>query len=209
MFRSIVTLITLSLGIVAVSAAPAGNSTLSTRTVNSPKGVYAHFMVGNSFSATVASWTTNIQLAQASGIDGFALNAGNNDWQPTQVANAYQAASNLDSGFKLFLSLDMSYVIYYLVSSTLLTTWLPEGHCHVLLLATLLLFEIISIHTLVIRTSSTITTSSFCLHSLARIVFSDKVGSQSFRDNEDWTIYFQTISTMAGISLSATEPSPQ
>ena len=41
------------------------------------------------------------------GIDGFALNAGHEDWQPAQISNAYQAALNF-TDFKLFLSFDMS-----------------------------------------------------------------------------------------------------
>ncbi|TFY74984.1 hypothetical protein EWM64_g9028 [Hericium alpestre] len=46
--------------------------------------------------------------AHASGIDGFALNVGRDDWQPGQVANAYNAASQSGTDFKLFLSFDMS-----------------------------------------------------------------------------------------------------
>lgn len=112
MLNNLLAAVSLSLTLVShVNAAPTGNITLSTAAVaSSPKGVYAHFMVGNSYSATVSTWTSNIQLAQASGIDGFALNVGRDTWQPTQVANAYQAASNLNSGFKLFLSLDMTCV---------------------------------------------------------------------------------------------------
>lgn len=104
--------LSLCLGLAAcVSAAPPGNSSMPTQTVaSSPKGVYAHFIVGNSYSATANTWTSNIQLAQANGIDGFALNVGSDTWQPSQVAKAYAAAKALNSGFKLFLSLDMSRV---------------------------------------------------------------------------------------------------
>lgn len=53
------------------------------------KYVIAHFMVGNVYSFTVDNWLADIALAHSSGIDGFALNVGVDDWQPQQVANAY------------------------------------------------------------------------------------------------------------------------
>lgn len=40
--------------------------------------------------------------------DALALNVGNNDWEPKQVANAYAAAKSLGTGFKLFLSFDFT-----------------------------------------------------------------------------------------------------
>ncbi|CAL1710542.1 unnamed protein product [Somion occarium] len=51
--------------------------------------------------------SSDIQLAQSKGIDGFALNAGHETWQPGQISNAYTAALNF-TDFKLFLSFDMS-----------------------------------------------------------------------------------------------------
>lgn len=80
---------------------------LSKRT-NSTKFVVAHFMVGNSYPYTVDNWLSDIQLAYQSGIDGFALNVGTDSWQPQQVANAYEAAQQSGTGFKLFMSFDMS-----------------------------------------------------------------------------------------------------
>ncbi|OAX44314.1 glycoside hydrolase family 71 protein [Rhizopogon vinicolor AM-OR11-026] len=65
-------------------------------------------MVGNVYSFTVDNWLADISLAHSSGIDGFALNVGIDDWQPQQVANAYQAALQSGTGFKLFMSFDMS-----------------------------------------------------------------------------------------------------
>ncbi|KAJ6613323.1 glycoside hydrolase [Mycena sp. CBHHK59/15] len=73
-----------------------------------PKIVVAHHMVGNTFPYTLQDWTDDINLAQASGLDGFALNVGPDDFQTTQTANAYQAALQSGSNFKLFFSLDMS-----------------------------------------------------------------------------------------------------
>ncbi|KAG0703796.1 glycoside hydrolase family 71 protein [Suillus ampliporus] len=86
------------------SQAPTGTSSPSV----SPKYVIAHFMVGNAYPFTVDNWLADIFLAHSSGIDGFALNVGVDDWQPSQVANAYQAALQSGTGFKLFMSFDMS-----------------------------------------------------------------------------------------------------
>lgn len=40
--------------------------------------------------------------------DAFALNVGREDWQRARVADAYAAALQLRTGFKLFLSFDMT-----------------------------------------------------------------------------------------------------
>ncbi|KAI9058333.1 glycoside hydrolase family 71 protein [Trametes sanguinea] len=73
-----------------------------------PKMVVAHHIVGLTAAFTVDDWTSDIQLAQANGIDGFALNVGNDPFTNTQAQNAYQAAEQLNSNFKMFFSLDMS-----------------------------------------------------------------------------------------------------
>ncbi len=85
-------------------------------------------MVGNTFPYTVQDWADDITLAHSSGIDGFALNIGSDDWEPgpcgrrvrigimfpgprpTNLAifYRYQAAQQTNLGFKLFLSLDMT-----------------------------------------------------------------------------------------------------
>lgn len=57
----------------------------------------------------MSDWTTNIQAAQAAGIDGFALNIGGENIDPSsytqpQLDNAYSAAEG--TGFKLFISFD-------------------------------------------------------------------------------------------------------
>lgn len=54
----------------------------------SRKYVVAHHMVGNTFPYTPQDWTDDIVLAHASGIDGFALNMGRDDWQPSRVSDA-------------------------------------------------------------------------------------------------------------------------
>ena len=85
------------------SPAPTSTSTLDSTTTTdavpqpsqppidsdgSRKYVVAHHMVGNTFPYTPQDWADDIALAHASGIDGFALNMGTDDWQPGQVANA-------------------------------------------------------------------------------------------------------------------------
>ena len=55
----------------------------------------------------------DITLAASKGIDAFALNVGADNWQATQVANAYSAAHAYNAQgrtapFKLFLSFDMT-----------------------------------------------------------------------------------------------------
>ncbi|KAG1742365.1 glycoside hydrolase family 71 protein [Suillus paluster] len=95
----------------SVSATATTTSQVPTGTSSptaSSKYVIAHFMVGNAYPYTVDNWLADVFLAHSSGIDGFALNVGVDDWQPSQVANAYQAALQSGTGFKLFLSFDMS-----------------------------------------------------------------------------------------------------
>ena len=40
--------------------------------------------------------------------DAFALNVGREDWQRLRVIDGYEAALQLHTGFKLFLSFDMT-----------------------------------------------------------------------------------------------------
>ncbi len=81
-----------------------------------PKLVVAHHIVGLTASYTIDEWATDISLAQSSGIDGFALNIGMDDYTSQQVENAFQAAGQLNSAFKLFLSFDMT--SYHCASAT-------------------------------------------------------------------------------------------
>lgn len=46
-------------------------------------------------------------LAASKGIDGFALNLGNDPWQLERMADAYAVARSLNSRFTLFPSFDM------------------------------------------------------------------------------------------------------
>ncbi|KAF2713163.1 carbohydrate-binding module family 24 protein [Pleomassaria siparia CBS 279.74] len=69
------------------------------------KSVFAHFMVGNTAAWNNSDWTSNIQMAQAAGIDAFALNMANDeDTTDTQLPLAFAAAESL--GFSLFFSFD-------------------------------------------------------------------------------------------------------
>jgi len=52
------------------------------------KIVVAHHMVGNTYPYKLKDWEDDIRLAHASGIDGFALNMGQDEWQPTRIADA-------------------------------------------------------------------------------------------------------------------------
>ncbi|ROV89438.1 hypothetical protein VMCG_10210 [Cytospora schulzeri] len=75
--------------------------------------VFAHYMVGLTDGHTLKDWTQEILAAQASRIDGFALNIGPSDaYTMTQLRQAYAAATAIwdDQGadFDLFLSFDMA-----------------------------------------------------------------------------------------------------
>ncbi|KAF9556741.1 hypothetical protein CPC08DRAFT_736978 [Agrocybe pediades] len=95
----------------AASTSSSGASPTQTPIVDSNgtrKYVVAHHMVGNTFPYIIQDWADDIALAHASGIDGFALNMGIDDWQPARVADAYEAAKQSNTDFKMFLSLDMT-----------------------------------------------------------------------------------------------------
>ncbi|TFK45555.1 glycoside hydrolase family 71 protein [Heliocybe sulcata] len=80
----------------------------STKRQSNQKYVVAHHIVGNTYPYTVTDWANDISMASAHGIDAFALNVGNLDWEVDRVADAYTAAENAGNGFKLFFSFDMS-----------------------------------------------------------------------------------------------------
>ncbi|KAJ7068693.1 glycoside hydrolase [Mycena amicta] len=93
---------------------------------NSPKAVYAHFMVrlhrtmssqlnlaqvGIVENFSVADWVAEMNTAKGIGIDGFALNCAPprvDNYTPRQLANAYAAAQQV-GGFTVFPSLDFAY----------------------------------------------------------------------------------------------------
>ena len=75
--------------------------------------VFAHYMVCYAcYGETVEGYTQEIQAAQAAGIDGFALNVGAwsglDTYYKARVALIYQAAEKMDTGFKLFFSIDLT-----------------------------------------------------------------------------------------------------
>ncbi|KAJ7091081.1 glycosyl hydrolase family 71-domain-containing protein [Mycena epipterygia] len=91
------------------------------------KYVFMHHIVGNTyvsnvlaredplstFAATTTRWTpgrttSSKSLPRASPSDAIALNIGGDDWQMTQVGNAYAAAQALGVSTKLFFSFDFT-----------------------------------------------------------------------------------------------------
>lgn len=99
----------------------------------SGKVVVAHHIVGNCYSYTQATWASDIALALAGGIDGFALNVGNEAWEPARVADAYSAA--VGTSFKLFLSFDMSCVsiIFHISDLRLINMLATHAKSHAVL----------------------------------------------------------------------------
>ena len=63
------------------------------------KFVWAHHIVGNTYPYTYNTWLSDMSLAMAGGIDGFALNMGTDSWQSARIADAYNAAQSC--GFKV------------------------------------------------------------------------------------------------------------
>lgn len=87
--------------------------TLAMTTAAEPRLVFAHYMVcipTHGGGSKVADYQREIQEAQARGIDGFALNCGG--WSirephyKQRTLLLYQAAQELGTGFRLFLSAD-------------------------------------------------------------------------------------------------------
>jgi hypothetical protein len=134
MFSAILQTIILSVVFRHALAAPvhANMTSIDARDAGSapPKLVVAHMMVGNTYSYSVDTWASDIELAAANGIDGFALNIGSAaSFTDSQVANAcvsdfmrltlqsdaldvpssnsFQAAAQFPD-FKLFYSFDMT-----------------------------------------------------------------------------------------------------
>ncbi|WWD17948.1 hypothetical protein CI109_102393 [Kwoniella shandongensis] len=85
------------------TAAPASTTVLQS---GDDHEVWAHHMVGNTYPYGTSEWANDISAASAAGIDGFALNFGSDWWQTSRIADAYSVAAA--SGFKMFLSLDMT-----------------------------------------------------------------------------------------------------
>lgn len=69
--------------------------------------VWGHFMVGFTVAYKPENWDVDIAAAKAAGIDGFALNMGNDPWQHEQVRAGYDAAKRAGN-FSMFLSMDLN-----------------------------------------------------------------------------------------------------
>ena len=59
-------------------------------------------------SYTVTEWANDIALASSKGLDALVLNIGIDSWQPARVADAFTAAANAGSTFKIGFSFDMT-----------------------------------------------------------------------------------------------------
>lgn len=86
--------------------------------LSAQRKVFAHFMLANQIDVSreapmeelIASYTRQIEDAQAIGVDGFALNAGGWSREPHYIRQAsamFEAAVRLHRGFELFFSADM------------------------------------------------------------------------------------------------------
>jgi len=73
------------------------------------KNVFAHFMMGNTYPYRPANFRTDIEDAIEAGIDGFALNLGQDSWAPARVETMFSVASEFPQ-YKLFFSFDMSII---------------------------------------------------------------------------------------------------
>jgi glucan endo-1,3-alpha-glucosidase len=78
-----------------------------------PHYVFAHYMVCYStYGQNLQGYKRDIQEAQASGIDGFALDMpeyiGSDWYYATNLELIYEAAEQLGTGFKLFFSVEMT-----------------------------------------------------------------------------------------------------
>jgi glucan endo-1,3-alpha-glucosidase len=73
------------------------------------KYVFAHFMVGNTYPYQVENFQKDISDAVSCGIDGFALNLGQDDWTSSRIATFFAVVRAFPT-FKLFFSFDMSII---------------------------------------------------------------------------------------------------
>ena len=103
-FASTLTIVVLMSTIVSASTGPADMSTKHM--------VFAHYMVCfATYGESLEGYKHDIQDAQAAGIDGFALNEGAWDNEPRYVSRTkllFQAAAELNTGFKFIFSLDLA-----------------------------------------------------------------------------------------------------
>ncbi|RSH78984.1 uncharacterized protein EHS24_001910 [Apiotrichum porosum] len=91
----------------ATTTSTVAPSTTSVPASSASHYVWAHHMVGYTYSYSSSDWTEDVTNAKAYGIDGFALNMGSDSWQPDRISTAYAVAESAGS-FKMFLSFDMT-----------------------------------------------------------------------------------------------------
>ncbi|WBW72422.1 glucan endo-1,3-alpha-glucosidase Agn2 [Schizosaccharomyces osmophilus] len=72
------------------------------------KAVVAHFMMGLTSTYQQADFEWDINNAIGYGLDGFALNFGNDSWMMEKLQLVYKAADAVNKNFKLYLNLDMA-----------------------------------------------------------------------------------------------------
>ena len=102
----------LAASLLAGRAAAAPTTTKSARQdAGGERLVFAHYMVGITDGQTAEKWAADVAVAQAAGIDGFALNAGGQDtYNDVQLPLAYAAAEGAPGGqpFRAFISFDQA-----------------------------------------------------------------------------------------------------
>lgn len=89
--------ISFSLALAVISAAVAATE---------DKYVFAHFLAGNGAHMAPADWASDIAMAKAAKIDGFAMNIAAGDPNTDKVLAAAYSAAEIAGGFKMFLSFD-------------------------------------------------------------------------------------------------------
>lgn len=86
----------------AAQPTPAGyQPTNAVPSSSSQKYIWAHVILGNTYPYSYTTWMDDVRMASASGIDGFVLNLGSDSWQPARVQDAYNAARDSGTGFKV------------------------------------------------------------------------------------------------------------
>ncbi|KAL8276345.1 hypothetical protein RQP46_011270 [Phenoliferia psychrophenolica] len=105
-----------------------GSLPLSKRS-SSTRFVVAHVVMGNWQEYQSVDWINDITLAKRTGIDAFALNCGADASDPTQLSLAYAAAKKV-GGFKLFISLDMTYTAKFGSASNIISTYIKPYAAH-------------------------------------------------------------------------------
>ncbi|KAF8152842.1 glycoside hydrolase family 71 protein [Mycena galopus ATCC 62051] len=99
-----------SLVLTALATALPGPSIRSPEIIQRASGeqyFFAHFVLGIVASYEQSDWEADMTLAQAIGIDAFALDIGTDSYNDQQLGFAYAAAASV--GFKVFISFDFSY----------------------------------------------------------------------------------------------------